>query len=708
MAKSLPALGGYDVVAHIGEGAMGQVFKARQRSMDRLVALKVLPLRLAKEPLFIERFLREARSAAQLSHPNLVGVYDVGQQDGIYYYSMELVEGPSLDLALDLEGPLPEARVIAILIAVGEALGYAHRKGIVHRDIKPANILIAADGTTKVADLGLAKPMYDEVVVDRERIDLTPQGTPIITGSADQESDNAELTGGGQTLGTPHYMPPEQIRGQVIDGRTDLYALGVTAFRLLTGEFLFDGLTSRDVLQAHLTQAPRPVRSLRPDCSVALSALVTRLVQKNPLQRFRDAEELLVELRRITSERSRSSAVSIKSSPRMVPVHRPRRKSTPSSALVSAAALLAIALACVAMWSLTRPAPIGTRVPPPLTRNEAEVSRAVIATVPPKSAVEPMAAALPVVPPKVAAVKVVAAPAAPAGSLIAAPAPAPAPALVAQPWETVVIPNDIPVADAQTTVSTRAPATVRPQPPPGPAKPAVVATWPSNPAGLVVLWRGQGQDNVVPGSGRRIDWRPVRGQPLVLPHGGIEFPLLGAGGALTLTGPEGEAALLAECQRTNQLAIEVVLRSDKKTQQGPARIVTFSQDENLRNFTLGQDGSDLVLRLRINKRAPNGISSLFPQDPLTQLAIGETVHLAISCRAGALTCWKNGTEVYADENVPALDFSSWREMHLVIGDEWNGGRPWRGMIARLAIYSRALSATEVTDNARLLGATGKK
>ena len=262
-------LGNYEILAKVGAGAMGTVYKARQLSLDRIVALKILPRRLAADGEFLARFLREAQSAAQCSHPNLIQVHDVGQAGGYYFYSMEFVGGPTLKQVLAQHGPLAEKVALGYMVKIAAALEEAHEKDIVHRDVKPDNILLTERGEPKLADLGLAKPLRSE----------------------------ADVTLDGTSVGTPHYMSPEQVRGEPVDGRADLYALGATFFHLLTGETLFQGPTSGAVMVQHSTARPRPVRELRPELSRGIEAILLKLLAKRPGERYPGAKDLMADLR---------------------------------------------------------------------------------------------------------------------------------------------------------------------------------------------------------------------------------------------------------------------------------------------------------------------------------------------------------------------------------------------------------------------------
>jgi len=248
---------------------MATVFRARQKALDRVVAVKVLPPSIAKDAEFLERFQREARASAKLNHPNLVLGIDVGQDEatGLWYFAMELVDGPSLKEALKEQRVIPEQRALAIAMQVAKALECIAAHGMVHRDVKPDNILLTKDGAAKLADLGLAKRV----------------------------ADDASLTQAGSALGTPHYMAPEQVRGlkDEIDIRTDIYALGATLFHIVTGQTPFHGATAAEIMSKHLTAPVPNARKTNPAVSEACSRLIERMMQKKREDRAQTPAELL-------------------------------------------------------------------------------------------------------------------------------------------------------------------------------------------------------------------------------------------------------------------------------------------------------------------------------------------------------------------------------------------------------------------------------
>jgi len=262
---------GYRIERMIGRGGMGRVFLAVQESLDRRVALKILSPELANDREFVERFQAEARAAAALNHPNVVHVYDVGEDGGHHYLSMEYMDASCLETRVATSGPIGWRDVLRILSDAASGLVYAEARGIVHRDIKPANLMQNADGVTKIADLGLA------VQVEQEEV-------------------QAE---GRKILGTPHFIAPELIRGNPPDCRSDLYSLGATAYRLLSGHTPFEGSTSNEILRRALFDEPTPLAQRVPDVPPGLALCIERLLEKDPAARHPSAGVLLAELERL-------------------------------------------------------------------------------------------------------------------------------------------------------------------------------------------------------------------------------------------------------------------------------------------------------------------------------------------------------------------------------------------------------------------------
>ena len=268
-----PEITGYQVDRLLGRGAMGDVYLSTQESLDRRVALKVLKPKLAGDEVFVQRFKDEARAAARLNHPNIVTVFDVGQSGDHHFLSMEFMAGGSIEARLEELGPLPWREALDVLRDSAAGLVYAESRGIVHRDIKPENLMRNQDGVTKIADLGLA------VQVEQETVDSS----------------------GGKIFGTPHFIAPEVAKGQPADARGDLYALGVTAYRVLSGKTPFEGATSRDILRAAMTEEPAQLGTLVPGLPARLQATIHRLLEKDPDRRPPSASILLKELEAIRS-----------------------------------------------------------------------------------------------------------------------------------------------------------------------------------------------------------------------------------------------------------------------------------------------------------------------------------------------------------------------------------------------------------------------
>ena len=266
---------GYVILSRIGAGAMATVFKAKQLSLDRIVAIKVLPKKLSENKEYVDLFYKEGRAAARLNHPNIVQAFDVGEAGGYHYFVMEYVEGHTVYDELGVGKPLSEERALNIIIQVGRALEHAHARGLIHRDVKPKNIMIATDGAVKLADMGLARQ------------------------TADKEAVEAEA---GRAFGTPFYISPEQIRGaKDVDFRTDIYSLGATLYHMVTGRLPFEGETPVEVMQKHLKQALVPPDHLNTSLSAGIGEVVEVMMAKDPNRRYASTSDGLLDLEAIAA-----------------------------------------------------------------------------------------------------------------------------------------------------------------------------------------------------------------------------------------------------------------------------------------------------------------------------------------------------------------------------------------------------------------------
>ncbi len=274
MTRSARHIPGYHIISKLGQGAMATVWKARQLSLDRIVAIKILPKRLSENPEFVERFYKEGKAAAKLNSPNIVQAIDVGDAQGYHYFVMEYVEGKTVYDDLSKGRVYSEAEALDVIIQVAKALAHAHGKGLIHRDVKPKNIMITKENVVKLADMGLARAKDDKETAAQEA---------------------------GRAYGTPYYISPEQIRGELdIDFRADIYSLGATFYHMVTGRVPFDGASPSAVMHKHLKELLLPPDHINTSLSAGVAEIIEIMMTKNRNSRYASTEDLLQDLQAVT------------------------------------------------------------------------------------------------------------------------------------------------------------------------------------------------------------------------------------------------------------------------------------------------------------------------------------------------------------------------------------------------------------------------
>lgn len=266
-AQQIP---GFQILGKLGQGAMAVVFKAKQLSLDRLVAIKVLPKRLSENPEFVDRFYREGRAAARLNHPNIVQAYDVGESSGYHYFVMEYIDGKTVYDLLNGSRPVDETEALRITLQTARSLLHAHDLGLIHRDVKPKNLMLTKAGDLKLADMGLAREIGDYATAAAEA---------------------------GRAYGTPYYISPEQIRGEIkIDARADIYGLGATFYHMVAGKVPFDGTSPSAVMHKHLKEPLIPPDHINKTLSAGVGEIIEVMMAKNPDDRYPSCNELITDL----------------------------------------------------------------------------------------------------------------------------------------------------------------------------------------------------------------------------------------------------------------------------------------------------------------------------------------------------------------------------------------------------------------------------
>jgi eukaryotic-like serine/threonine-protein kinase len=338
------AFGPYEIVSPIGAGGMGEVYRARDTRLDRQVAIKVLPQRLAASPELRQRFEREARAVSSLNHPNICSLFDVGSQDGTQYLVMELLEGETLSARIS-RGPLPMEQVLRYGTEIASALERAHRDGMIHRDLKPANIMVTRAGA-KLLDFGLAK------------LRASAESESMIVGATEQ----MPLTAEGTLLGTYQYMAPEQIEGKEADARSDIFAFGAVLYEMITGRRAFDGKSRASVVAAVMSQDPPSISSIQPLVPPALDRVIRTCLAKDPDDRWQTAHDVMLQLRWIAEGGSQAGTPTAVVS---------RRKNRERIAWTTAAALaLALAATGIVAFRQTQASAPTLRVSLPATTQQ--------------------------------------------------------------------------------------------------------------------------------------------------------------------------------------------------------------------------------------------------------------------------------------------------------------------------------------------------
>ena len=273
MSNNKLLAGRYELIEKIGDGGMAVVYKAKDRLLNRYVAVKILRPEFTRDAQFIESFRKESQAAAGLQHPNIVNVYDVGKEGNIYFIVMELIDGRPLSDIIEENGPLDYKHVIEIGKQVAAALSIAHKNHIIHRDVKPHNIMITKDGVAKLADFGIAKAISSATIVNKEE--------------------------GGQVMGSVHYFSPEQARGKYVDEKSDVYSLGIVLYEMLTGEVPFDGENPVEVALMHINEDIKPPSEVIENVPPALEKIILKATDKIQSNRYEDAEAMFEDLNNV-------------------------------------------------------------------------------------------------------------------------------------------------------------------------------------------------------------------------------------------------------------------------------------------------------------------------------------------------------------------------------------------------------------------------
>jgi eukaryotic-like serine/threonine-protein kinase len=323
-------LGPYEIYSLLGAGGMGEVYRGRDPRLGRDVAIKVLPSNASSDPSRLQRFEQEARAAASLNHPNILAVYDVGALDGAPYIVSELLEGQTLRDGLS-GGPIPIRTALDYAVQIAHGLAAAHEKGIIHKDLKPDNVFVTSDGRVKILDFGLAK------LIDQESTGVVSSVLPT----------SRPGTSPGLVLGTTGYMSPEQVRGELVDRRTDIFALGVVLYEMLTGRRAFVRETVPETMTAILRDDIPDINSSNSQVAQSLEQLLRRCLDKDPARRFQSMQDLALALSTIGAASPSSTSAIVPVPVSVSPPPGKRRQDLPIAAMVFVALALGAVLAMV-------------------------------------------------------------------------------------------------------------------------------------------------------------------------------------------------------------------------------------------------------------------------------------------------------------------------------------------------------------------------